>query len=225
MRAAGETRAVRESRRCGTRASGQFAAGRPCLAVAVPPHYSCGVMIGSSVSWNRGGECGDRRSVENEFARRRFPGPVVSEPPHGSHPPAAVAYADRALPAGDRSPEALPDAASRAFAELYARLRPIVGPGGHDALLRRSVSRAAGHHPVLAKGLPEPTPEALVAMIRDQVRPDNAVEFADAVREIIAEQISLLTRLIGEDLVRAILGVEHLQRPEVRAEDEAGRNE
>ena len=74
--------------------------------------------------------------------------------------------------------------------------------------------------PVLEAAASEPTPEGLVAGVRRHARPEDAERVADAVRAVMVEEISLLTRLIGEDLVRTILQSGLDRRPDPGAESE-----
>lgn len=141
--------------------------------------------------------------------------------PPSSLPRSAVEYAERALPASLGSAEALPESAIHALQDVQADLRTVFGPAGCEAIFRRGVSRAAARHPLLGTAEAERTPEGFVGALCQHVRPDNVEEIGNAVRDVIAEQIALLTRFIGEDLVRTILHAEREQRSELRAEAEA----
>lgn len=137
-------------------------------------------------------------------------------------------YVARALPAKQISAEELPGAAVAAMEDLGARITTIFGPMGGEAIFRRSLSRTVARYPILAGAGMARTPASLMDALRKKVKledPAAATEIADAVRDIMAGQITLLVTFIGEDLVRTILGIEKERRPYMRAEDEASADE
>jgi len=139
--------------------------------------------------------------------------------------PLAREYAERALPAAPGSEDGFADSAIRAFHDLHARLRTVIGSVGCEELFRRGLSRAAARHRELEPVKGERTPEALIGALRDRGGAEAAARNADAVREVMAEQISLLAQLIGEDMVQAIIQAERQERPDRRAGGEAAADE
>jgi hypothetical protein len=107
----------------------------------------------------------------------------------------AVASAERGC---DRD---LPDAevATRIMARLYRQLSKLVGPGGFDVLLARSVVLARRAHPAIA-GVAAGTAGALTGL-------DAAHDAAlgEGAMAIVAHFMELLATLIGEDLATGLL--------------------
>ncbi len=102
------------------------------------------------------------------------------------------------------SPEADPLAPNSVFQEVQRRLRSVFGAAGSELLYRRSVIRAAARHPVLRTLDPAASADDLVQTLQAGAAGEGEAGAA-ALRAIIAEQRSLLVRLIGEDLLRAVL--------------------
>jgi hypothetical protein len=111
-----------------------------------------------------------------------------------------------------------------AFQRLHECLRSVIGQGGWDVLFRRSLSKAAVRHAILEDLREEATLEAIVAALQRPAH-DDAGEIVAALRDIMAEQLSVLAQFIGEDLLKAILHTGQDECPEPRAGDEAQRDE
>lgn len=132
---------------------------------------------------------------------------------HGRTPPLTGAE-DRLLPDGGgegsesphppRSTEGPALAAYSEFQELQRRLRSVFGAAGSELLHRRSVARVAGRHPVLSGVAPTASADDLVQTLQTEAAGQSSA-VAAALRAIIAEQRALLVRLIGEDLLDAVL--------------------
>jgi hypothetical protein len=90
------------------------------------------------------------------------------------------------------------------FQEMQRRLRSMFGAAGSELLYRRSVIRAATRHPVLRGVSPMASADDLVQTLQSEAAGQGEVGAA-ALRAIIAEQRSLLVRLIGEDLLGVVL--------------------
>lgn len=83
-------------------------------------------------------------------------------------------------------------------------MRVVFGAAGCDLLYRRALRRAAAEHAVLRVALAAEDPEQLVRALQGETdrRPTDV---AAALRAIMEEEIALLARFIGEDLVEAVL--------------------
>jgi hypothetical protein len=98
-------------------------------------------------------------------------------------------------------------------------MRGVFGAAGCEVLYRRALARSAAEHPVLRGVARSDDPEALIQALHVAMY-DHAAEVAAALRTVMAEEISLLARLVGEDLVEAILLTGPEPSPEPRAESE-----
>lgn len=83
-------------------------------------------------------------------------------------------------------------------------MRAVFGAAGCDLLYRRALGRAAAEHPVLRVALAAEDPEQLVRALQGETDRRPA-DVAAALRAIMEEEIALLARFIGEDLVEAVL--------------------
>jgi hypothetical protein len=117
---------------------------------------------------------------------------------------AAREFGVPAKPSFDNSTEDLPSNDYSRFEEVQRRLRAVFGAAGFELLYRRSLIGAAAHHPVLSAADPSGKAEQLVNTLQ-AANEHPAEEVAAALRAIMAEQRSLLKRLIGEELLDAVL--------------------
>jgi hypothetical protein len=91
--------------------------------------------------------------------------------------------------------------AERIMKRLYQGLWKLIGPGGFDVMLARSLALARRSHPVLAGVDAGPGGEL-------QGLDDSALDraaLADGAAEVVARFIELLVTLIGEELAMRLL--------------------
>lgn len=152
-------------------------------------------------------------------------GPAVNTSRSGPTSPAGPDHVDRT-----RSPESTAEAHSigtaiGAFDDLRARLRAVIGPLGWNALFGRALKRASARHSVLnSVDADIGTADALLDAVRAHAGARPAAEAEAALRDIMSEILTLLNRMIGEDLVQSVLHANTTGRRTTREEAEGGRD-
>ena len=96
-------------------------------------------------------------------------------------------------------------AAERVLARLQGHLLRWFGPDGFHAVLSRALATARKGHPALAHVRFEPRSEARLTELAASAHMYRAAELRDALLALVAATVALLSRLIGDDLVRRIL--------------------
>ena len=96
-------------------------------------------------------------------------------------------------------------AAERVLGRLQEHLLRWFGPDGFHAVLSRALATARKDHPALAHVRIEPRSEARLTELATNARTYRLAELHDALQALLAAMIALLTRLIGDDLVRRLL--------------------
>ncbi|HEX6133514.1 MAG TPA: hypothetical protein VFZ24_06110 [Longimicrobiales bacterium] len=99
-------------------------------------------------------------------------------------------------------------------------MRTVFGATACDVLFRRAFSRAARQHPILEMVEAPPSLEDFVNALPARIGSSSAHGVAAGVRAVMVEQISLLTRLIGEDLVHTLLGSDEVEESDLRGKGE-----
>ena len=89
--------------------------------------------------------------------------------------------------------------------DIWAIYANNFGPDGFDAVLSRALATARKAHPALAHVRIEPRSEARLTELATNARTYRLAELHDALQALLAAMIALLTRLIGDDLVRRLL--------------------
>jgi hypothetical protein len=96
-------------------------------------------------------------------------------------------------------------AAERVVGRLQEHLLRWFGPDGFHAVLSRALATARDGHPALRHVRIEPRGEARLTELAASAHAYRPGELADALRALIATTLALLSRLIGDDLVRRLL--------------------
>jgi hypothetical protein len=109
---------------------------------------------------------------------------------------AVVAFESRASQAGD---DPL-DAAEHIIGGLQDELVVLVGITGYNALLDRSVKRAAAERGMAVRGWPPRHADAPARAFRDDINSLPTDDVHGALVAVLAELLGLLARLIGGDL-------------------------
>lgn len=122
-------------------------------------------------------------SRENEIARRLL----------------AREAAERDAPGGPVA------AAERVLTKLHAHLARWLGADGSHAVLARALDRARPGHRALADARIEPRGERALTGLTTNAPAADVTEVSEALAAVIAAVITLLTRLIGADLVARLL--------------------
>ena len=94
--------------------------------------------------------------------------------------------------------------AVRTWESVQSRLAPIIGESGFRVLFARSLHRARGEHPWLAR---EPAPEDVpFSMLKASLESQPLERAAQGSRALMDQFNELLVALIGKDLVTRLLG-------------------
>ena len=88
---------------------------------------------------------------------------------------------------------------------LQERLLRWFGPDGFHAVLSRALATARKDHPALAHVRIEPRSEARLTELAANAHRYRPAELRDALLSLVAATIALLSRLVGDDLVRRLL--------------------
>jgi len=96
-------------------------------------------------------------------------------------------------------------AAERVLGRLQEHLLRWFGPDGFHAVLSRALATARKDHPALSHVRIEPRSEARLTELATNAQTYRVAELHDALQALLAAMIALLTRLIGDDLVRRLL--------------------
>jgi hypothetical protein len=103
------------------------------------------------------------------------------------------------------SPEAQIAAAERVLGRLQEHLLRWFGPEGFHAVLSRALATARKGHPALAHVRINPRGEAWLTELTANAHAYRPAELRDALVALVGATIALLSRLIGDDLVRRLL--------------------
>jgi hypothetical protein len=95
--------------------------------------------------------------------------------------------------------------AERVLAQLQEHLLRWFGPDGFHALLSRALATARKGHPALTHVHIEPGSEAKLTELAACGHAHGPAEVRDALLALVAAMLGLLSRLIGDDLVRRLL--------------------
>lgn len=106
----------------------------------------------------------------------------------------AVEYARR-----DDTPFAAGERITRA---IHDRISKVVGSGGFDVMLKRSLALTARDHPILAS---TSVGERGALLTAHEPAPDP-VAMRNAITALVANFVELLAELIGEDLAFRLVG-------------------
>jgi len=96
-------------------------------------------------------------------------------------------------------------AAERVLGRLQEHILRWFGPDGFHAVLSRALATARKAHPALAHVRIEPRSEARLTELAANAQAYRPAELRDAFQALVAATIALLSRLIGDDLVRRLL--------------------
>ena len=96
-------------------------------------------------------------------------------------------------------------AAERVLERLQEHLLRWFGPDGFHAVLSRALAAARKDHPALAHVRIEPRSEARLTELAASADKYQPAELRDALLALVAATLALLSRLIGDDLVRRLL--------------------
>ena len=96
-------------------------------------------------------------------------------------------------------------AAERVLGRLQEHLLRWFGPEGFHAVLSRALATARKGHPALAHVRIEARSEARLTELAANAHTYRPAELRDALQALVAATIALLSRLIGDDLVRRLL--------------------
>ena len=96
-------------------------------------------------------------------------------------------------------------AAERVLRRLQEHLLRWFGPDGLDAMHSRALATAREGHPALTHVRIEPRREARLTELAASAHAYPPAEVADALTALIAATLALLSRLIGDDLVRRLV--------------------
>ncbi len=96
-------------------------------------------------------------------------------------------------------------AAERVLAQLQEHLLRWFGPDGFHAVLSRALAAARKGHPALARVRIEPRTKPRLAELTASAHEYGPAELHDALLTLVAATLALLSRLIGDDLVRRLL--------------------
>jgi hypothetical protein len=96
-------------------------------------------------------------------------------------------------------------AAERVLGRLQEHLLRWFGPDGFHAVLSRALATARKGHPALAHVRIESRSEARLTELAANAHTYPPAELRDAMQALVATTIALLSRLIGDDLVRRLL--------------------
>lgn len=96
-------------------------------------------------------------------------------------------------------------AAERVLGRLQEHLLRWFGPDGFHAVLSRALATARKGHPALTHVRIEPRSEARLTELAASAHAYRPAELRDALQTLVAATIALLSRLIGDDLVRRLL--------------------
>jgi hypothetical protein len=103
------------------------------------------------------------------------------------------------------SREAQIAAADRVLGRLHEHLVRWFGPDGFHAVLSRALVTARKEHPALAHVRIEPRSEAFLTELAASAHAYRPAELRAALLALVGATIALLSRLIGDDLVRRLL--------------------
>lgn len=101
---------------------------------------------------------------------------------------------------GRQQPEALAEAAERAYHRLRQHLSLLIGPIGFKTLFARALSLAKSEFPILERIEFEERSDAGLKGVREFAVAHDPAEASDGLAAILASFISLLGTFIGEDL-------------------------
>ncbi|NIP83235.1 MAG: hypothetical protein GWM90_30015 [Gemmatimonadetes bacterium] len=87
---------------------------------------------------------------------------------------------------------------------LYERLRPVIGPGGFAALVRRAAGSLSGRHAALA-GMADTESFELAVEKLHAVLGNGADEPAVVVAALVDELVGTLERMIGQELTARLI--------------------
>ena len=96
-------------------------------------------------------------------------------------------------------------AAERVLGRLQEHLLRWFGPDGFHAVLSRALATARKDHPALAHVRIEPRSEPRLTELAASAHMYRPAELREALLALVAATIALLSRLIGDDLVRRLL--------------------
>jgi hypothetical protein len=106
---------------------------------------------------------------------------------------------------GSDTQEAQIAAAERVLGRLQEHLLRWFGPDGFHAVLSRALATARKAHPALAHVRIEQRGEWRLAELAASAHKYHPADFRDALLALVAATLALLSRLIGDDLVRRLL--------------------
>ena len=101
--------------------------------------------------------------------------------------------------------EAQVAAAERVLGQLQEHLLRWFGPDGFHAVLSRALATARKGHPALTHVRIEPRGQTRLTELAASAHAYHRAELRDALQALVAATIALLSRLIGDDLVRRLL--------------------
>lgn len=100
-----------------------------------------------------------------------------------------------------------------AVALLYERLRPVIGPGGFGALMRRATRAVAVRHPAVAAAADVDDFDSALERLRGIL--GNGVEEPESVvADLLNELIEMLEGMVGPELTERLIAT----TPRARAE-------
>lgn len=99
---------------------------------------------------------------------------------------------------------------------LYERLRPVIGPGGFGALMRRATASLSQEHPALKGVTDTASIEAALTELRTGLS-QGSEDPGAVVADLVDELLGTLERMIGPELTERLVQAKNLTR--------AGRHE
>lgn len=118
---------------------------------------------------------------------------------------AVAAAIVRSVTSGDDEDSEQLRAADHILGSLQDELIRLIGPTGFHALLDRSFHRAAAQQGLAVRTRPPSTPADYMRSFHDNMRSVPPNDLHDALIAVLAELLSLLTRLIGADITAGLV--------------------